>query len=229
MSPLETTDIDLPPLAGGMPRRLLVMLHGAGSSPGRIVTAAIAWQLKFRSARAVLLAAPHVGTEAATTASRRFWVDPGEYPVSAASVRHEADRLVERITAVQRENELGCPQTLVVGFSQGASVALELAFAPMQVAAVVVGFAARLYRIPVDGDQVLAMIHLVHGRMDSVVPVVHGETALRRLNRVNAAATLDILEEAGHSVNQDQLNVATQRVMQTVFAARRARAGQRLH
>jgi phospholipase/carboxylesterase len=229
LSPLHPADIDLPPLSGGTPQRLLVMLHGAGSSPGRIVAAAIAWQLKFRSARAVLLAAPHAGARAPGTTSRRYWIDPGEYPVQAASMRHAAERLQERIAALQRENDLGCPQTLVVGFSQGASVALELAFAPTRVAGVVVGFAARLYRIPVDGDQVPAMVHLVHGRLDSVVPVVHAETALRRLGAINAAATLDILEDAGHGIDQDHLNIATQRVMQTVFAAHRARRGQRLH
>jgi hypothetical protein len=52
---------------------------------------------------------------------------------------------------------------------------------------------------------------------------------LRRLGAINAAATLDILEDAGHGIDQDHLNIATQRVMQTVFAAHRARRGQRLH
>ncbi len=229
MTPLDSPDIDLPPMAGGDAKRLLVMLHGAGSSPGRIVPAAIAWQLKFRSARAVLLAAPHADLASPDAGTRRYWIDPAEYPVQATSVRQESARLATRIGALQQEMGLGCPQTLIVGLSQGAALALELAFAPVQLAGVIVGFAARLYRIPTDADQVPAMVHLVHGRYDTVVPVVHGETALRRLGRIQAAATLDIVEEAGHAINQEQLNVATQRVMQTVFAGRRARGRQPLH
>ena len=234
-------------MSGGGPKRLLVLLHGAGSNPGQVVMAAVAWQLKFRSARAILLAAPHLvphdeaiaagcaaGPEeddgrGAFRPRPRYWIDPAEYPVRAASVRHEAGRVAGRIQAWQARTGLGPADTLLVGFSQGASIALELAFEPHEVASVIVAFAPRLYRLPVDGDASRVAIHLVHGRYDSVVPLAHGEAALRRLGAISAATSLDVIEDGGHAITQDHLNVATQRAMQTLFASRRERRAGPLH
>ena len=243
-------------MTGGEPRRLLVLLHGAGSNPGQVVMAAVAWQLKFRSARAILLAAPHssdtladadadadanADAETATgdevggdghQAYRprpRYWIDPAEYPVQAESVRREAERVAGRIRAWQARTGLGPAQTLLVGFSQGASIALELAFEPHDLAYLIVAFAPRLYRLPVDGDATRAAIHLIHDRYDSVVPLAHGEAALRRLGAISAATSLDVIEDGGHAITQDHLNVATQRAMQTLFASRRERRAGPLH
>jgi predicted esterase len=50
--------IELPPINGEQPKRLLVFLHGAGSNPDAFAPVAIAWQLKFQSAAAFVLQAP---------------------------------------------------------------------------------------------------------------------------------------------------------------------------
>lgn len=244
-------DIDLPPMAGGDAKRLLVLLHGAGSTPGQLVMGAVAWQLKFRSARAILLAAPHrvaPALEAATPAAPctdqadgaavgepigrpqpRYWIEPAEYPVQPRSVRGEAEVVAGRIRAWQEATGLDATRTVLIGFSQGASIALELAFAPHDLASVIVAFAPRLYRIPVDGDRVDAVVHLIHGRYDSVVPLAHGEAALRRLGAVAPATSLDVIEDGGHAVTQDHLNVATQRVMRTLLGGRRPGEERALH
>ncbi len=51
----EQVWLELPPISASAPRRLLVFLHGAGSSPENFAPVAIAWQLKFPGATAVLL------------------------------------------------------------------------------------------------------------------------------------------------------------------------------
>ena len=76
-------------------------------------------------------------------------------------------------------------------------------------------------------------IHLLHGGLDSVVPVIHAQQACRRLNASGARVTLDVLEEYGHSIGQDMIILGTTRVMQTLFRDRRpkrtASGGTTLH
>jgi len=202
----------LPTLTGKAPKRLLVMLHGAGSSAGAIVPAAVAWRLKFRSALTLLLQGPHAGSD-----GRRYWVDPAEYPVGAAAIAAAADAARSRIGAEQAAFGLPAKDTLVVGFSQGASVALEMTFAADLCAAITIGYAARLYRVPGEDDRSSGRIHLLHGGSDSVVPAVYGEIAYRRLRAAGAQVSLDLLPEEGHTVGQMLINRGTQHAMNSIF------------
>jgi predicted esterase len=76
---------------------------------------------------------------------------------------------------------------------------------------------------PRQGEVMTPAIHLLHGALDSVVPVVHAQQACRRLAASGARVTLDVLEEYGHSIGQDMIIVGTTRVMQTLFRDRRRR------
>lgn len=202
----------LPTVTGEPPKRLLVMLHGAGSSPGSIVPAALAWQLKLRSAQALLLQAPFAGAD-----GRCFWLDPTQHLVSAEAVGQAAVHARRQIEARQRAAGLGPEQTLLVGFSQGASVALELAFGEAPCAAITIGYAARLYRMPSPQDRVNGLIHLLHGGADSVVPCVYGEAAYRRLRAIGAQVSLELLPDEGHAVGQMLINRGTQHAMNWLF------------
>ena len=204
--------IDMQPLTGEAPRRLIVLLHAAGSSPGAIVHAALAWQLKLRIAQAMLLDAPF-----ATSRARRYWVDPMQYPVESDAIRAAADGARGRIEARQARLDLDAGRTMVIGFSQGASVALELAFGEPGCAGLVIAYAARLYRLPTTDDRVAARVRLVHGGSDSVVPAAYGEAAYRRLRGIGANVTLDLLPEEGHAVGQVQINRGTRHAMDWVF------------
>lgn len=213
----EAEALALPTLTGGPPKRLLAMLHGAGSSPEAIVPAAIAWQLKLRSAQAALLPAPF-----AARRGRRYWIDPAEYPVRAASVGNAAAHARRQIADLQTALGVGPEQTLLVGFSQGASVALELAFGDRPCAGIIIAYAARLYRVPSRKDRASGFIHLLHGVADSVVPAVYGEAAYRRLRAIGAQVSLDLLPNEGHAVGQMLINRGTQRAMDWVFGRGRA-------
>jgi phospholipase/carboxylesterase len=202
----------LPTLTGEAPRRLLVMLHGAGSSAGAIVSAGIAWQLKLRSAQALLPQAPFAGSQ-----GHRYWVDPDRYPVTGAAITEAAELVRGRIEAQQTSLGIAADATLLVGFSQGASVALELAFGDAPCAGLIIGYAARLYRLPAPGDRVSGVIHLLHGGADSVVPAVYGEMAYRRLRALGAEVSLDLLPDEGHAVGQMLINRGTQHAMDWLF------------
>ncbi|HYI07173.1 MAG TPA: hypothetical protein VD858_19960, partial [Reyranella sp.] len=142
------------------------------------------------------------------------------YPVSPAAVAAAADGARGRIGAQQAAVGLPPADTLIVGFSQGASVALEMTFAVEPCAAITIGYAARLYRVPAPQDRASGQIHLLHGAADSVVPAVYGEMAYRRLRAAGAHVSLDLLPDEGHSVGQMLINRGTQHAMNWVFDRR---------
>lgn len=209
--------LELPPISPSAPRRLLVFLHGAGSTPEVFAPVAIAWQLKFPGATAVILNAPHAGS----AAQGHDWFDPSGISTDRAPrVRQASDGVAQRVAALQRDSGLTAQQTVVIGFSQGATVALELARRHPQAAACVVSYAGQLATPISDGERISATIHLLHGEFDSVVPLVHAERAYRALAAAGADVTLDIVEGEAHTIGQTMVVIGTGRLMQTVFRGR---------
>lgn len=205
-------DIEIPAQNPDRDPHLLVMLHGAGSRPSALAAMAIAWQRRLRSARVLLPAGPHTDADGG-----RYWADPGEYPVSAASIGAAAKVIRARLCAERDRLDIPAERTVLVGLSQGASVGLELVFADQPVAGLFIGYAARLYRLPSADDRSRARVHLVHGALDTVVPLAHGEAASRRLRAIGADVTLDIQADEGHRIGQVQINAGTQAVMDWRF------------
>lgn len=227
------------------------MLHDAGMSPEAFAPVAIAWQLKFPGATAVLLQGPIRSTGGAG------WFDPSVPEEDRQrQLRQARSQLCAQITAVQSSLGLGAAQTVVVGHGQGATLALELACvraepgsersapmpeaspalsgavdrAPPALAAIVVAYGGRLARVLRPGDRVAPLtVHLIHGEFDSIVPATHAWRAHRDLTALGAEVTLDVVEDEAHAIGQDLVNLGTTRVMQTLFRGRRARGKTSLH
>lgn len=216
--------IELPPMSLSAPPRLLVFLHGAGSSPEVFAPVAIAWQLKFPGATAFVLQ----GLQAAPGGEGFDWFDGrGVAADRIGRIESAARAVAQRIAAVQRAQGLGPRETVLVGFSQGATVALQIARQSPDLAAIVVAYAGQLASPIRDGERISATVHLFHGELDSIVPAVHSRRALRGLLAVGADATLDLTDDGVHTVGQDMVILGTTRAMQTVFRGRRRVGPQR--
>lgn len=210
--------LELPPMSGTEPSRLLVFLHGAGSSPEAFMPVALAWQLKFPRATVAVVEA----LQGATSGAGKDWYDSrGTGLEHEPRIAHAAERVAHRIHALQSQTGLGADSTVLVGYSQGANIALELARASRSIATVVVAYAARLSRPLRDGESPGATIHLIHGELDTVVPVNQAERAYRQLQAAGADVSLDIAIDQGHWIGQGMVNLGTTRVMQTLFRGRR--------
>jgi phospholipase/carboxylesterase len=219
----EQVWLELPPISPAAPRRLLVFLHGEGSSPERFAPVAIAWQLKFPGATAVLLQGPR-------GCAGGGWFDARHRGARGAQgVDPVAAEVAARIAGLQRATGVGPADTVAIGHAQGATVALELARGHGALAGIVVAYAGRLARPIAEGERITAAVHLIHGEFDSVVPSVHATRALRGLRAAGADATLDIVEDEAHAIGQELVNLGTTRVMQTVFRGRRPAARRTLH
>ena len=220
--------LELPPQSPRAPRRLLVFLHGAGSSAEAFAPIALAWQLKFPGATAAILEALRAGS----LDRGRDWFDSRGVSADRQPRIEDACAVVaQRLEALQRTTGIDGSRTIVVGFSQGATVALELARSHAALASIVVSYAGQLARPIAPDERVAPTIHLLHGEFDSLVPAVHAERAYRGLSAAGADVTLDIAADEAHSIGQAMVNLGTTRVLQTLFRGRtrRARNGSTLH
>ncbi|HEY0877736.1 MAG TPA: dienelactone hydrolase family protein [Zeimonas sp.] len=212
--------LELPPISANAPRRLLVFLHGAGSTPETFAPVAIAWQLKFPGATAAIVE----GLRPGSVQSGRDWFDAsGVSTDRAARIDAAGAALAERLQALQRDTSLSPADTVVVGFSQGGTVALALARQQPAPAAIVVSYAGQLARPIAPGERIGPTVHLLHGELDTVVSPVHAERAFRGLRATGSDVTLDIVEDESHSIGQAMINVGTARVLHTLFRGRQPR------
>lgn len=214
--------LELPPISTTAPSRLLVFLHGAGSSPEAFAAIAIAWQLKFPGAHAIILQGQPVAEPAGSA-----WYEWFDANASAEQRRDlaqaSAAEVARRIRHLQNTLEIGAERTILIGFSQGATVALEVCRLNDCPVDIVVSYAGRLARPIGPGERIDATVHLVHGQLDTWVPVVHSQRALRGLAAAGAQVTLDITEDGLHSIGPDMIIIGTTRAMQTVFKGRAPR------
>ena len=118
-------------------------LHGAGSSAEAFAPIALAWQLKFPGATAAILEALREGS-----AHRgKDWFDArGVSADRQPRIEDACAAVARRLEALQLATGIEGARTVVVGFSQGATVALELARSHARLASIVVSYAGQLAR-----------------------------------------------------------------------------------
>ena len=96
--------------------------------------------------------------------------------------------------------------TALVGFSQGAILALEAAQAHCALVGRVVAIAGRYARLPDAPPE--AVIHLVHGTEDAVVPARHSVEAATRLVALGGDVTADIVPGITHTPHLELIDRA---------------------
>ena len=222
--------LELPALSERAPPRLLVFLHGAGSRPETFAPVAIAWQLKFPGATAAILQGLHAGA-----AGHGFdWYDNrGVAADRIGRIAEATDAVAHRVKSLQNTCGVGAERTVLIGFSQGATVVLQALRRHPGLCSIGVAYAGRLAS-PIRADErIRADVHLIHGELDSIVPVVHARQALRGLQAAGANVTLDINADGAHTIGQEGVILGTTRVLQTIFRGRRRpsriTAGRSLH
>jgi phospholipase/carboxylesterase len=96
--------------------------------------------------------------------------------------------------------------TALVGFSQGAILALEAAQTYSALVGRVVAIAGRYAKLPDTPPD--AVIHLVHGKEDTVVPARHSVEAATRLVAIGGDVTADIVPGITHAPHPELVDRA---------------------
>lgn len=177
---------------------LLLLFHGVGSSAedlqslGRALAAKRpgAWVVSVRSPQRSEFGAgwQWFSVQCITEANR------------PARVAAAMPAFLETVRAWQRGTGVAAARTTLVGFSQGAIMALESTQEGEAPAGRVVAIAGRFAQPPRVAPATTAL-HLMHGEDDRVIPVSLALDAERQLRVLGAQATLDRVPGLGHGLD----------------------------
>jgi len=199
---------------------LFVFLHGCGATAQSMIPIAFRFQARFPSA--ALVVPSGFDPEARGGVAQDWYPTRGlncdNHRERVAAVLPDVEDLVRR---EQTHFEVPWSRTVLIGFSQGGTVALEAIKAPA-LAGAVVAFSSRFARLPAEGTPIRSRVHLVHGEHDCVVSRVHAERAARVLTGLHVPVTLDIVEDLGHALTHRAISLGSLRLLQGIYERRRA-------
>ena len=196
--------------ASGRPEQLMLLLHGWGASAADMAPLALALQAAFPQAA---LLAPQGFEPVDTGLAGRQWfsLDGVTEDTRPARVAAVLPRLADWVRAAQQASGIGPAATALVGFSQGAILALELAQLHDGIAGRVLSFAGRYATLP-SVPLAQTTLHFFHGATDTVIPAAQSRLAMERVAAFQGDATIDIASGVGHDLPPVLVQCAVQRL-----------------
>lgn len=197
------------PMTGGAPRRLVVVLHGFGADGADLLPLAEALAPALPDALFVVPDAPEPCEDAP---SGRQWFRLGDLDprLLANGVRAAAGPLRAAIAAELARLGLGPDALGLVGFSQGAMVALAVGLRGAPAPAAIIGFSGALLdagTLAVELAQ-RPRVLLVHGAVDTVVPASRSTQAAAALVALGVPVETLIRPGLGHAIDAEGIAAA---------------------
>lgn len=197
--------------------QLILLFHGVGSNAQSMASLGQAFARTFPQAMVVAIDAPQASglapggwqwfSVAGVTEENRPQRVAAALPAFEYAVRHW-----------QEQSGVDAAGTALVGFSQGAIMALESALRPQPVAARVIAIGGRFARLPEQPLHEGSTIHLLHGKTDAVMPYRHAIEGALRLKSLGADFTADVLPFVGHELHPDLMTQAVEKLQNHIPA-----------
>ena len=215
-----TAKLDGPRIAAasGTTRQLVIFLHGYGADGNDLIGLAHTWADVLPDAAFV---APHAPDPCGQAPMGRQWYtiptmgDPHKIPDILAAL----DGLDRFITDECEAAALSEISVAIVGFSQGARMALDAGF--RRNCAGIVGYSSPTFAPPKPraNSALPPPILLCHGDADEVVPI---DAMFDTLARLTGPARWHVAAGLGHGIDQDGLALGG-KFLATVFSDERSR------
>ncbi|WP_417276293.1 esterase [Castellaniella sp.] len=199
--PLSIIPTDAPPA------QLFVVLHGESANPAQVLQLVAALRQAFPSSAIIQPYGPFGAAE------KRRWI------VNSTPTAHQYVELIaqagaalaQEITRWQQQHGVNGEQTAVVGFSEGAAVALEAVSTVPRLAGRALLFSTRFASLP-EGIPHTVTLHLLHGGADTIAPASQAHQVHARLAELEGDVTLDIASNVGHELHAALIHQAVVRL-----------------
>ena len=195
-----------PPLAGGKPRRLVILLHGLGADGNDLIGLQQYWGRLLPEAEFVSPNAPFP-CDMAPYGYQWFSVQDRSPPAVLAGVRAAAPLLDAFIDDALRERGLDAGDAVLVGFSQGTMMSLYVGLRRAQPLAGILGYSGRLIAADLLAGELRSRprVLLVHGTADPLVPFESLAEAEAALQAAGVAVETVACVGTEHSIDQEGL------------------------
>ncbi|MGE3301787.1 MAG: alpha/beta hydrolase [Hyphomonadaceae bacterium] len=216
----------LPPAKGAKAQALIVLLHGYGSNGDDLISLAPYWSRALPYAQFIAPNAP----ESVPGAPMGYqWfpiarIDPHAMTRGAESAAATIESFLERECARYR---VDARDVALVGFSQGAMMALHVGLRSTRTPACVLAYSGMLTGAASLKSEAKSKppILLVHGERDDRIPLSSMFDAADALCDAGLSAQWHISYGLGHSIGQDGLELGEAFLKMTLPAALRPAAG----
>jgi len=192
----------LQPRSGAAPEKIILLLHGFGSSGTDMISLAPGWQEALET---TLFLAPNAPQRCAMMGAGYQWwglsgFAPSALAAGAASAAPAIDAFIDR-----KLDQYGLTEAdlALVGFSQGTMMALQVGLRRPRPVAAIVGYAGMLTGTAdlARHDRPAPPVLLVHGTDDPVVPIAALHMSEGQLKRLGVDVTTHIAHGVAHSVD----------------------------
>lgn len=190
-------------------RQLILLFHSFGSVPAAMVPAASRFAERYPRALIVSVAAP--ARFDAGFGGQWFSLQGITEANRMRRVANVMPRFIAEIGKWQRRAALDADATMLVGFSQGATMALEAVKHAPKIAARVISFGGRFADLP-RASLPDTVVHLLHGKADPVVSYHHSVSAMSCLKSMGSVVTLDIQPNVGYMMDDGLVSAALDRL-----------------
>ena len=195
----------------GPAQQLVLLFHGLGADEHDLSTVGERLAAEYREALVVSLRAP----ERCDFGFGYQWISPTALD-DARRIERVAAALpgfVANVRLWQRQARLEAEATVLVGFSQGAMMALEAVAraGDEALAGRVVALAGRFAQLPTVAP-IGTTLFLVHGKADAVVHYGFTVVAAQHLVDLGADVVADVIPFPGHQIDEEVLELVVERL-----------------
>jgi len=191
------------------PDQLILLFHGVGATPDYMVPLGHRLAGEFRQATVVSIAARFPSDM--SWGHQWFSVQDVTEDNRPERVAAAMPEFLAEVHAWQKNEDATAATTILVGFSQGAIMALEAACTFPALAGQVVAIAGRFARLPAKTAPQTAL-HLLHGEQDVVIPYRYTVEAEHHLLGIGSDVTVDLLPSIGHEIDAEIMNRIVERL-----------------
>lgn len=197
----------LPPKSGGLPKQLMVLLHGYGADGRDLIGLGSEWRDAYPD---MLFVSPNAPWQCGRNPGGFEWFALSDRPVEdfrpeGADVARPV--IVNFLIDLWAQTGLTARETVLAGFSQGAMMALHTALSLDQPVQAVLSFSGAL--IPPAQPWSKPPVALMHGDLDQLVPTRFSRDAELALRAAGVTAELFIEQGMSHGIASDGLGFAS--------------------